>query len=93
MTDPTSQDAGQPGQPTGSRLGRWLREGGWRAVGGAALGAGLLATYSHFIGCRTGTCFLTADVRTATVVGALLGLVTGWPAPTRPPGAPGQQAR
>jgi anti-sigma-K factor RskA len=85
MTDPTAGDTGPPGPPTtGRRLGRWLRRGGWRAMAGAAVGAVALATYSHFVGCRTGTCFLTADVPTATVVGGLVGLVTGWPAPSNP---------
>jgi hypothetical protein len=82
MTDPTPQGAEQPHQPSPvRRLGRWLRAGGWRAIAGATVGAGLLATYSHFIGCHTGTCLLTANVQTATIVGALVGLVTGWPAP------------
>jgi hypothetical protein len=97
MTDPTAGDTGPPGPPTtptsGAPLVRWLRAGGWRAVGGAVAGAGLLATYSHFIGCRTGACLLTADVRTATVVGALIGLVMGWPGTARPSGPPEQQPR
>jgi len=92
MTEPTPQASARPGPPAPPwRLGRWLRQGGWRAIGGAALGAGLLATYSHFIGCRTGTCLLTADVYTASVVGGLVGLVIGWPASASAPGAPVQQ--
>lgn len=73
------------------RLNHWLRTGGWRALAGAAAGASLLAAYSHFIGCRTGTCLLTSNVQTATLVGALVGLVTGWPAPPRKdPGRPAE---
>lgn len=84
MTETTPQEPHEQAHRTpGQRLGRWLRTGGWRAVAGAALGASLLATYSHFIGCRTGTCFLTADVRTATLVGGLVGLVSGWPSRPR----------
>jgi len=94
MTEPTPQPAEQPGRPSaGLRLARWIRQGGWRAIVGAVSGAGLLATYAHFVGCRTGACFLTADVHTATVVGALVGLVIGWPAPATAPGAPGHQPR
>jgi hypothetical protein len=84
MNEPTPRPAPNPAdQRPAQRLLRWLRAGGWRALAGAAAGAGLLATYAHFIGCRTGTCALTADVPTATVVGALVGLVIGWPAPAK----------
>jgi hypothetical protein len=94
MTDPTTQDAGPPARPPSARgLGRWLRRGGWRAIAGTLGGAGLLATYAHFVGCRTGTCLLTGDVYTATVTGGLVGLVIGWPEPARPPGAAEQQPR
>jgi len=94
MTEPASPAAARPGPPDAPfRLGRWLRQGGWRALGGAALGAAILATYSHFIGCRTGACMLTADVYTASVVGGLVGLVIGWPASAGEAGAPLQRPR
>lgn len=92
MPEQTSPPSVQPPRPpAGSRLVRWLRAGGWRALGGAVVGAGALATYAHFIGCRTGTCALTADVPTATVVGALVGLVIGWPSPPKADDSPAQQ--
>jgi len=84
MTDttPTDRDAGAALTPV-RELTRWIRSGGWRALAGSAAGAGLLAAYSYFIGCRTGTCLLTSNVQTATVFGGLVGLVTGWPAPPK----------
>jgi outer membrane lipoprotein SlyB len=43
-------------------------------VGGGAL-AGFL--YAHFVGCRTGSCPLTSNPYTATVYGAVIGLLLG----------------
>jgi len=44
-----------------------------------AIGATLGGLYAHFIGCRTGTCPITSSVPTASLYGALVGLVVGWP--------------
>jgi len=84
MTEPTPQDPGGKTNlaPT-ERLNHWFRTGGWRAIAGAAAGASLLAAYSYFVGCRTGTCLLTSNVQTATLVGGLVGLVSGWPSSPR----------
>lgn len=38
-------------------------------------GAGLGRAYQHFIGCRTGTCPITANPYVSTAYGALLGLL------------------
>jgi hypothetical protein len=82
MGQPTEQDPRQDAAASrGGRVARWLGAGGWKAVAGGVAGAAGLAAYSHFIGCRTGSCLLTSDVRTATVLGAVLGTLIGWPAP------------
>ena len=84
MTQPTPHDSSRSATPTGGRrLAGWLKAGGWKAVAGGVAGAAGLAAYSHFIGCRTGSCLLTSDVRTATVLGAVLGTLIGWPAPPK----------
>ena len=84
MTDPMPTD---PGTGTAlssvQQLTRWIRTGGWRALAGAEVGASLLAVYSYFVGCRTGTCLLTSNVQTATFFGGLVGLVTAWPTPPK----------
>ena len=85
MSDDVTQDEQRTPTPGGERrLGGWLRAGGWRAVAGAVVGAAGLSAYSYFIGCRTGTCVLTANVQTASLFGALIGLVLGWPTPRKP---------
>jgi hypothetical protein len=84
MTEPTPQDPAAQNTPSrANELDTWFRTGGWKALAGAAAGASLLAAYSHFIGCRTGTCVLTSNVPTATVFGGLVGLITAWPAPPK----------
>jgi hypothetical protein len=40
-----------------------------------AVGAGLGAAYGRFVGCRTGTCPLTATWWRAALYGAVLGLI------------------
>jgi len=86
MAETDLRDAGkQEDRRPMRRLGQWVRAGGWKAVAGAGLGAAALATYSHFIGCQSGTCILTSNVRTATLFGGLIGLVAGWPAPPKAP--------
>jgi hypothetical protein len=45
----------------------------------AALGAGVAGAYAHFIGCKTGTCPITSSVWTASLYGAVVGLLASWP--------------
>lgn len=51
-----------------------------RTAAVAVLGAAAGGAYAHFIGCKTGTCPLTSSVWTASLYGALVGGVIGWPA-------------
>jgi membrane associated rhomboid family serine protease len=60
-------------------LWRRLWRSNARAAAAAALGAAGAAAYAHFIGCRTGTCLLTSNVWVASLYGALVGAVVGWP--------------
>jgi len=81
--EPTEQPPSVP--PThAARLLGWLREGGWRSMALGAFGALAGGGYAHFIGCRGGSCVLLSSVRSASVAGALFGLVIGWPAPSKP---------
>jgi uncharacterized membrane protein YjjP (DUF1212 family) len=66
-----------------NRLLAWLQDGGWRPLALGAFGALSGGTYAHFIGCRTGSCVLLSSVRSASVAGALVGLILGWPAPSK----------
>jgi hypothetical protein len=50
-----------------------------RAVLAALVGAGAAAAYAYFVGCRTGTCLITSNVWTASLYGASIGAVAGWP--------------
>ncbi len=50
-----------------------------RTAVGVVLGAAAGAAYSHFVGCRTGTCPLTADIRTAAAFFGLVGGLAAWP--------------
>jgi hypothetical protein len=68
-----------------TRLVAWLRNGGWRPLALGAFGALSGGSYAHFAGCRTGSCILLSSVRSASVAGALVGLVIGWPSPSRRP--------
>jgi hypothetical protein len=52
----------------------------------ALLGAGAAAAYAQLIGCETGTCPLTSSVWTASLYGAVVGGIAGWP--VRPRRAP-----
>jgi hypothetical protein len=88
MPETDLRDAGkQEGRTLLQRLGGWFRTGGWKAIAGASLGAAALATYSYFIGCHSGTCILTSNVRTATLFGGVIGMVAGWPAAPKAPAA------
>jgi hypothetical protein len=51
----------------------------WRAALAAAVGAAAGGAYAHFIGCRTGTCLITSSVWTASLYGAAVGALAGWP--------------
>jgi hypothetical protein len=51
----------------------------WRAALAAALGAAAGGAYAHFVGCRTGTCLITSSVWTASIYGAAVGALAGWP--------------
>jgi hypothetical protein len=50
-----------------------------RAAIAGILGASAAAAYAHFVGCRTGTCPLTSNVWIASLYGAAVGAVVGWP--------------
>ena len=51
----------------------------WRGVLAAAVGAAAGGAYAHFVGCRTGTCLITSSVWTASLYGAAVGVLAGWP--------------
>ncbi len=51
-----------------------------RAAVVAVAGGAAAAAYAHFVGCRTGTCPLTSNVWVATLYGAAVGGLLGWPA-------------
>jgi hypothetical protein len=55
-----------------------------RATIAVAIGAAAGAAYAHFIGCRTGTCFITSSVWAASLYGAVVGAVAGWPSRKEP---------
>ncbi len=57
----------------------------WRTAAGAAIGAVAGAAYAYFIGCRTGTCPLTGDVRTAALFFGFTGAMVGFPGSPKPP--------
>ena len=66
-------------------IGRWARlsRSHARTAVVAFLGAAAGGAYAYFIGCKTGTCPLTSSVWTASLYGALVGGVLGWPARER----------
>jgi hypothetical protein len=51
-----------------------------RTLVAALLCGGVAAAYAYFVGCRTGSCPITASVWSASLYGALVGAVAGWPA-------------
>ena len=65
-----------------SRLARLLRAY-WTVLLGAAVGAIGGGLYAHFIGCKTGTCLITGDVRNASVFFGITGAIVGLPGPKR----------
>ncbi len=72
----TADRAETPGrEPAWRRLSRSPA----RAAVAAIVGASAAAAYAHFVGCRTGTCPLTSNVWTASLYGAAVGAVVGWP--------------
>ncbi len=50
-----------------------------RVLAAALVGAGLGAAWAHFIGCHTGTCPITSNVRTAALYFGAVGALVGWP--------------
>jgi len=80
--EPTEQVPDVPPTPI-TRLLAWLRGGGWRPLALGAFGALAGGGYAHFIGCRGASCALLSSVRSASVAGALFGLLVGWPAPVK----------
>ncbi len=50
----------------------------------ATLGAAAGAAYAHFVGCRSGTCLITSTVWGASLFGAVVGTVLGWPTRVEP---------
>ena len=50
-----------------------------RAGAMAILGASAGGQYAHFVGCRTGSCPLTASIWRAGIFGVLTGAIVGWP--------------
>jgi hypothetical protein len=76
--EPPAAVAGGEAASAGARSGPRL---GWaRAVLTGAVGAALAGAYAHFVGCKTGTCPITANVWTASLYGLGVGLAVGWPA-------------
>ncbi len=63
-----------------------LLRSSWTVLLGAAVGALGGGLYAHFVGCRTGTCPLTGDVRTAALFFGLTGAIVGLPGPGRAKG-------
>ena len=55
-----------------------------RAAIAAAIGASAGAAYAHFVGCKTGTCPITSSVWTASLYGAAVGALAGWPSRAEP---------
>lgn len=64
---------------------RWARlsRSHFRTLAAALLCAGAGAAYAYFVGCRTGSCPLTSSVWSASLYGAFVGAVAGWPARAR----------
>lgn len=62
-------------------IARWRRLRGThlRTAVSAGLGAAAGAAYAHFVGCKTGTCPITSSVWTASLYGAAVGALAGWP--------------
>jgi uncharacterized membrane protein YeaQ/YmgE (transglycosylase-associated protein family) len=50
-----------------------------RTLAVGVLGASVAGAYAHLVGCRTGTCPLTSNVWTASLYGAFVGAIVGWP--------------
>jgi uncharacterized protein DUF6132 len=66
---------------TASRETAWRRlsRSPARALLAAIAGGSAFAAYAHFVGCTTGTCPLTSNVWIASLYGAAVGAVVGWP--------------
>lgn len=55
----------------------------WRTLLGAAVGAAGGALYSHYIGCNTGGCAITANPWVAGIFFGFSGAVVGMPGPKK----------
>jgi uncharacterized protein DUF6132 len=75
--------APEEGAARRGRVPRYL----WTALAALA-GAGVGAAWSHFVGCKTGTCPITSNVWVAALYGGGVGLLLGMPS-RRPPAARG----
>jgi uncharacterized membrane protein YeaQ/YmgE (transglycosylase-associated protein family) len=75
------QGADAKGRGARGLLARWRRLSGshGRTLLVALIGAAVGGAYAHFVGCRTGSCPLTSNVWTASLYGAVVGAVLGWP--------------
>jgi hypothetical protein len=76
------------GASPGGARGAWHRfsRSHLRTLAAGLLFASAAAAYAHFVGCRTGTCPLTSNVWTASLYGAFVGAIVGWPVRRRPQG-------
>jgi len=81
------EEARQLPGPDGQRpipsLWRWFWRSHARTAVAALLCAFAAAMYAHFVGCKTGTCPLTSNVWSASLYGAGVGAVLGWPSRSR----------
>lgn len=73
-----------PATRTTTRFLSWLRHRGWQPLLLGAFGAIIGGAYAQLIGCRTGGCAILANVGSATVAGGLIGVIFGWPTPSKP---------
>jgi hypothetical protein len=81
VNEPSAAAPADLERPSLARRSRWERfaRSPLRAAVAALAGAAAMAAYAHFIGCRTGTCLLTSNVWIASIYGAAVGALIGWP--------------
>ena len=78
---------GDDGASEGGTRGAWHRfsRSHLRTLAAGLLFASAAAAYAYLVGCRTGTCPLTSNVWTASLYGAFVGAIVGWPVRDRRP--------